>query len=94
MDKGVPTGYNDFVAYIHDIGYGKIIEQGGNPYLLWSEADAQAYRQFTTEDYGGVLGKVFFGLKKKAYEAGLLAKCKSFVKKHAASQNQTFRKRV
>lgn len=74
LDKGEPTNYNDFIAYIHDIEYGKIIEKGGNPYLLWSEADAKAYRDFTTSDYGGALGKAFFGLKKVAYDAGLISK--------------------
>lgn len=74
LDKGKPRNYNDFVAYIHDLGYGKIIEEGGNPYLMWSEADAEAYRKFTTDDYGGTLGKMFFGLKKKAWEYGLIDK--------------------
>jgi len=73
IDKGAPTNANDLVAYIHDLGYGKIIERGGNPYLQWSEADAKAYSEFTTNDYGGALGKAFFGLKKKAYEAGLIS---------------------
>ena len=73
LNKGKPTNYNDFVAYIHDLGYGKIIEQGGNPYLQWSDTDAEAYNQFTSEDYGGTLGKAFFGLKKMAYENGLIS---------------------
>lgn len=72
IDKGTPSNFNDFVAKIHDIGYGKIIHRGGNPYLHWSEADAAAYRSFTTGDYGGALAKTFFGLKKAAYEAGLI----------------------
>lgn len=72
LDKGSPESWNDLVAYIHDIEYGKIIEMGGNPYLLWSEADAKAYQQFTTEDYGGALGKAFFGLKSLAHKAGLI----------------------
>lgn len=72
LDKGKPTNYNDLVAYIHDIGYGTIIEKGGNPYLLWSEADAEAYNAFTLHDYGGAAGKAFFGLKKLAHQAGLI----------------------
>lgn len=72
LDKGEPTNANDWVAYFHDIGYGKIIESGQNPYLLWSQADADAYNQFTTKDYGGAAGKAFFGLKKLAYDAGLI----------------------
>lgn len=72
LDKGEPNNNNDLIAYIHDIEYGKIIEMGGNPYLLWSKADAEAYKKFTTEDYGGALGKVFFGLKSLAHSAGLI----------------------
>lgn len=74
LDKGLPTNYNDWVAYFHDIGYGRIIEQGGNPYLMWSDADAEAYRAFSNEDYGGFLGKQFFGLKKLAHDFGLISK--------------------
>ena len=74
LDKGLPNNWNDLIALIHDIGYGKIIEEGGNPYLLWSDADAEAYKKFTTDDYGGVLAKKFFGLKKMAYEIGLISK--------------------
>lgn len=75
LDKGVPNGYNDFVAFLHDHGYNIIINRGGNPYLQWSEADAAAYRSFdATADIGGALGKFFFGLKQKAYQAGLISK--------------------
>lgn len=77
MDKGEPMNYNDWVAYWHDINYGKIIEKGGNPYLYWSEADAQAYRSFTYTDYGGALGSSYFGLKKAAYALGLIDKVPS-----------------
>lgn len=74
LNKGQPTNANDLVAYIHDLGYGKIIQEGGNPYLMWSEADATAYNNFTTNDYGGALGKAFFGLKKILHDYGLLSK--------------------
>ena len=75
LDKGVPNGYNDFVAYLHDHGYNIIINRGGNPYLQWSEADAAAYRSFDAgEDIGGALGKFYFGLKGLAYQAGLIPK--------------------
>ena len=74
LGKGLPNNWNDLVALIHDIGYGKIIDQGGNPYLLWSDADAEAYKKFTTDDYGGVLAKKFFGLKKMAYDIGIISK--------------------
>ena len=36
LDKGVPNGYNDFVAFLHDHGYNVIIDRGGNPYFQWS----------------------------------------------------------
>ena len=63
LNKGRPENYNDLVSYLHDLGYGKIIEQGGNPYLQWSDADAAAYKQFKLTDYGGVIGKGYFGAK-------------------------------
>lgn len=72
--KGAPTSYNDWVAYMHDVRYGEIVKLGQNPYLLWSEADAQAYQQFAHSDYGGTLGKSFFGLKKLAHDFGLISK--------------------
>lgn len=74
LNKGNPTSYNDFVALIHDIEYGEIIQQGGNPYLQWSQADADAYNRFTSGDYGGRLGRVFFGLKKLAHDVGIISK--------------------
>lgn len=73
LDKGEPNNANDWVAYFHDIGYGKIIEAQGNPYLLWSHADAEAYSKFTVKDYGGALAKGYFGLKKLAYDAGIIS---------------------
>ena len=75
LDKGVPNGYNDFVAFLHDHGYNIIINRGGDPYFQWSEADAAAYRSFdATKDIGGALGKFYFGLKNLAYKAGLIPK--------------------
>lgn len=72
LNKGTPTNFNDFVAYLHDLGYGEIIRRGGNPYLKWSNADAMAYKHFTSKDYGGAIGKKFFGFKKKLYEVGII----------------------
>lgn len=86
LNKGLPTNYDDWVAYIHDIGYGKIIEQGGNPYLLWSEADAEAFRQFSLRSYGGVIGKSFFGLKKLSHDLGLIGKWLPESKKHDTAE--------
>lgn len=73
LNKGTPTSYNDFVAYVHDHQYGEIIEKGGNPYLYWSKADARAYRHFTHDEYGGTIGKFFFGLKKRLFELGVIS---------------------
>ena len=72
LNKGTPEGYNDMVAYIHDHAYDKIAKKGGNPYLNWSKADADAYRKFTANDIGGVAGKTFFGLKKALHDQGYI----------------------
>ena len=72
LNKREPTNWNDFVALLHDIGYSKIIWRGGNPYLNWSDADAQAYEKFDDGDVGGWIGKRYFGLKKQLYEWGLI----------------------
>ena len=72
IDKGVPTSYNDWVAFLHDLGYGEIIARGGNPYLTFSKADEVAIQRFDNSDWGGIIGKAVFQLKKKAHEAGLI----------------------
>lgn len=72
LDKGPPTDYNDWVAYIHDQGYGEIIEKGGNPYIRFSDADEQALQHFDFSSYGGALGKTFFQIKKKLWQAGII----------------------
>lgn len=79
MDKGIPNNKNDWVAYIHDIGYGRIEERGGNPYLVWSQADVDAYNEFKLTDYGGYFGKAYFGMKKLAYLAGVIESGTSLV---------------
>ena len=72
MDKGAPTNKNDAIAFRHDVQYGKIQRRGKNPYVQWSNADEDAFNEFTFDDYGGAAGKVFFGAKKLAYKAGLI----------------------
>lgn len=72
IDKGKPNNLNDWVAYVHDMGYGEIIEKGGNPYIRFSDADEYAIRNFNSDDYGGVLGKAFFSIKKALYQRGLI----------------------
>ena len=62
------------VAYIHDLGYGEILEKGGNPYIHFSDADKKALANFDFSSYGGILGKGFFALKKAAHKAGLIGK--------------------
>ena len=72
INKGKPTNYNDAVAYIHDLGYGELIQKGKNPYIHFSDADEQALKNFDFSSYGGILGKGYFALKKGAYKAGLI----------------------
>lgn len=74
LDKGEPTSFNDWVAFVHDLGYGEIINQGGNPYITFSDADELALAQFDWSDYGGVLASGYFSFKKKLYQAGLITK--------------------
>lgn len=72
LDKGPPTDYNDWIAYVHDLGYGEIIDKGGNPYIHFNDADEQAIQQFDWSSYGGALGKSFFQIKKKLAEYGVI----------------------
>lgn len=74
LNKGKARNYNDYVAYLHDIGYDTLLKEGKNPYTNWNEADEKALAQFTTSDYGGAAGKAFFYLKKKAYTMGVIGK--------------------
>lgn len=72
INKGEPTNYNDAVAYIHDLGYGELIQNGKNPYIHFSDADEAALQNFDFSSYGGILGKGYFGLKKALYKTGAL----------------------
>lgn len=74
LNKGRPRNRNDAIAQLHDIAYQKIQEEGGNPYIQWSDADETARKDFSFEDYGGALGKTFFQFKKLAWQAGLINK--------------------
>lgn len=76
LDKGPPNNKNDAASIRHDVKYGDIASHGGNPYLQWSDADQQWLDETNWGDYGGVLGKVWFGAKKAAYSAGLVSKTK------------------
>lgn len=72
LKKGLPTNKNDAIAYKHDLRYDEYIKRKKNPYINWSSADHDAQTQFTDDDYGGFLGRNFFGIKRKAFEAGLI----------------------
>lgn len=72
LNKGKPLNYNDWVAYLHDHGYDKLLKQGKNPYLKYNEADRVAEASFTNSDYGGALGKLFFKGKRYAHQVGLI----------------------
>ncbi|KAL8019083.1 putative parvovirus coat protein VP1 [Plasmopara halstedii] len=62
LQKLVKDAY--YVALKHDIGYDKLLKMGRNPYIEWNEADEEALRDFTWKDYGGALGKAYFGMKR------------------------------
>lgn len=74
LDKGAPTDWNDWVAFVHDLGYGKIIEAGENPYIHFSDSDEEALANFDWSSYGGILAQGYFGFKKKLWQAGLIKK--------------------
>nr|QTZ83201.1 MAG: capsid protein [Phoenicopteridae parvo-like hybrid virus] len=70
--KGKPTNKNDEVAFHHDVRYGEYMKRKKNPYINWNQADEDAMTKFTDDDYGGFLGRRFFGFKRSAYNAGLI----------------------
>lgn len=72
LDKGQANNYNDEVAFKHDKAYVEYIRHKYNPYLKYSKADEEARNKFTNDDYGGTLGKAFFGIKKFAWESGVI----------------------
>ena len=74
LDKGPPNNVNDVASLYHDVRYGDIAHHGGNPYLQWSDADQKWLEDTNAKDYGGVLGKAWFGAKRLAYGAGILSK--------------------
>lgn len=71
LDKGEPNNESDRVAQAHDVEYDKYLKAGHNPYMKWNEADEEFLKK-AKNDYGGLLGKGFFGMKKLAHKAGLV----------------------
>lgn len=65
LDKGKPTNHSDDVARTHDYAYHEYQKQGYNPYLQTSKADDDFIKN-AGNDYGGLIGKGYFGLKKAA----------------------------
>lgn len=77
LDKGTPNNWNDYVAMLHDYGYNVHIEEGRNPYIIWSEDDAIAYRNFeglTSREgtLSGQIAKEYFSFKKFLSQIGVL----------------------
>ena len=65
LDKGIPNNESDAVAEKHDYAYDAYTKQRYHPYLQTSKADDDFIRN-AGNDYGGILGKTYFGLKKAA----------------------------
>jgi hypothetical protein len=72
MNKGRPNNWNDFVSLVHDDKYKRLEKLGKVPHTLWTESDEAWLRDTNWQDYGGVLGKLFFNVKKGAYRLGLI----------------------
>lgn len=72
LNKGRPNNNNDAVALEHDVAYRDIEDQGGDPYAMWNEADQQFLDKSDYTDYGGVLGKAWFGGKKLGKRLGFV----------------------
>ncbi|QTZ83170.1 MAG: capsid protein [Pavo cristatus parvo-like hybrid virus] len=72
LHKGPPRHHNDRVAQIHDFDYDTIIDNGGDPYWQYSDADERARKQFDHSHYSGTLGKAFFTAKKAAWKTGFI----------------------
>ncbi|AJK30622.1 putative capsid protein [Phytophthora parasitica virus] len=72
LDKGESNNENDRVALAHDIAYDFLEKKGFNPYTQYGKDDERAYQEFSFNDYGGALGKLYFGIKRNAAKAGLV----------------------
>lgn len=77
LDKGPPNNANDAAALKHDIAYGEIEDEGGDPYKMWNQADQHFLDETTMADYGGALGRAFFGAKKLGWKLGVVPEHKS-----------------
>lgn len=75
LENGTPINYSDHTSKIHDYDYQDIINHGEDPYWNYSEADEVARKKFRS-DAGGELGRLFFSLKKAAWEDGLIGHVK------------------
>lgn len=78
VNYNVPRNWNDVVAKDHDIEYGEIIKEGGDPYVEWSDADQVFLDRLKEDDAASLAARGIFEGKKKAWQAGLINKRKSF----------------
>jgi hypothetical protein len=72
LNKGKPRSKADAVAKAHDIEYEKLLQLGKNPYTNWNKADEKFMNNVNLNEYGGLAGYGFFGLKRAAHIAGLI----------------------
>lgn len=69
LNKGEPVNKADAVAREHDLEYGKLLEQGDNPYLKYNHADKEFQEKLEGDtSWGGNLGRAVFQAKKRVLE--------------------------
>ena len=81
LNKGKPTNYNDRVAKLHDEEYDQLIKSGKRPYTQWNTADENFLKRIKLNDYGGLAGYSFFGIKRGFHKLGLIPSVDTSVSK-------------
>lgn len=83
----VPRNYNDAVAKAHDIAYGELIDAGYNPYITYSQADADFLANIQPNDLPTYIAQGLFSTKKFLANVGILD-TGTFISKYASTTSR------
>ena len=72
MNLGEPTNANDAAAQRHDEEYGKLQEQGINPYTTYNDADEAFIEQVQVNDIPSAVAKAVFRTKRAGAKLGII----------------------
>lgn len=68
----VPRNYNDAIAKAHDIAYGRLQDQGINPYITFNYADQEFLDDLQPNDIPTIFANYAFHGKKFLADIGIL----------------------